>query len=170
MLSLRPAVKQNWCSDAISWSLLPFRSVAFPRDPSTAAIPLLEPSFGRLRQNRDGDSNQRGKWRDGLVNLFGPPSGCLLPHPYFPPIWSSVAPRALCPQHPSSVPTRPLLLPPLTRPPEGHNTHIVGLLLIRPNYALSGLAPKPSRSQNPDVPCWVSGWDSHQLRARRALS
>ena len=75
---------------------------------------------------------------------FWSPFGVPFPHPHFPPIWSSVAPRALCPQHPSRVPTRPLLLPPLTRPPKGHNTHIVGLLLIRPNYTLSGLAPKPS--------------------------
>ena len=88
------------------------------------------------------------------------PAGIIIPSPIFPYLLVLVAPRAILPLHPSSVPTRPLLLHLLLVLPEDTNNTIVGFAANRPNYTLTGLALKPS----PDAKTrmfrvWVSGWD-----------
>ena len=113
-------------------------------------------SLGRLRSDKHVGSNNDGKWM--AVDVL--PAGVILPPSIFPHLLVLVAPRAFLPLHPSSVPTRPLLLHLSLVLPEDTNNTIVGLLLNRPNYTLTGLAPTPS----PDAKTrmfrvWVSGWD-----------
>ena len=90
-----------------------------------------------------------------------PSRGVTLPLSHFPPVywfWSLLV-RAVRYTH-RVCPLDLCCSLPYSSSPEDTNNTIVGSLLNRPNYTLTGLAPKPSPdAKTRMLRVWVSGWD-----------